>query len=116
VYTLAVYMIQQLGAYPHLPIVNTKPDKEPNFRDGNPFEIDSNGKLRPNMSSPDDDISIFGNNGVETVVVDQFLDDSLYPKSYLDDWHHWANPLTQQSNFVSSSFPPSFLPSIFFQC
>ena len=44
-YTLASYITHQLGAYPHLPVVNTKPIEEPNFHGENPFEIDSNGNV-----------------------------------------------------------------------
>ncbi|KAI9770836.1 MAG: hypothetical protein M1839_003031 [Geoglossum umbratile] len=97
-YTLAVYVTQQLGAYPHLPIVNTQPNHEPNFKDNQPFTIDSQGHVWMNASFPDELVRYGGDN--ETVAVRQFLDDSVYPKSYLDEWHHWANPLTQSSNFV----------------
>jgi hypothetical protein len=107
-YPLAIYMTQQLGAYPHLPIVNTKPNKEPNFHDENAFEIDSNGNIFANVTYPQDISGLSEEGGLEVATIESFLDDSLYPQSYLDDWHHWANPLTQSSNFVSTSTSPIF--------
>ncbi|KAF2261270.1 hypothetical protein CC78DRAFT_608635 [Lojkania enalia] len=99
-YTLAIYMTGQLGAYPHLPIVNTKPNKEPNFNNENAFEIDSNGNIFANSTFPQDiEILSTSEDSAETALIESFLDDSEYPQSYLDEWHHWANPLTQSSNF-----------------
>jgi hypothetical protein len=92
---------------------------EPNFHDGNPFEIDSNGNVVANDTDQTDDTLVFSGEeaGYETVLVDKFLDDSLFPQSYLDDWHYWANPLTQSSKFVSFSvflfLVPVFLDSGF---
>lgn len=112
-YPLAIYMTQQLGAYPHLPIVNTKPNKEPNFHNENAFEIDSNGNILANITYPQDIAGLSEEEGgLEAATIDSFLDDSLYPQSYLDDWHHWANPMTQSTNFVSTSTISSFSSTI----
>jgi len=107
-YALAQYLTQQLGAYPHLPIVNNWPDKEPNFHNENAFEIDSAGNVYGNETYqvPDVELPLTGDQDrIETVLIESLHEQSTYPQGYLDQWHHWANPLTQSSNFVSGYEP-----------
>lgn len=94
-YMLSMYLTRELGAYPHLPIVNTVPNREPNFHNENSFEIDRVGKVWGNETFKHEHPTVnFNAKDVETALITQFHSLETYPKVYQELWHHWANPGT----------------------
>ncbi|KAI9765763.1 MAG: hypothetical protein M1840_007197 [Geoglossum simile] len=120
-YALAVYVQQKMGAYPHLPLVNSRPSQRPWFTDLNPyFLINGTGGVVANPSAPDDTAS--GDNtpddntsGDQELVISDFIDDSELPQDYLAAWKAWSQDgvgLTNlhidnsyQTGWISTSAP-----------
>jgi hypothetical protein len=98
-YSLAMYLTVHLGAYPHLPFVNTQPRFTPRIPDfAQPFIVADNGTVFSNSTYQDEGPGLVN---ATTILINQFTPNSEYPSSYITDWNYWANPGTQMSTLVS---------------
>ncbi|OXV09854.1 hypothetical protein Egran_02382, partial [Elaphomyces granulatus] len=102
-YALAKYLTGRLGAYPHYPLVNTKPNSMPKEYFAQPFTVADNGQVLLNMTYQD--VPALAN--ATMVQITQFTPDSEYPSSYLTDWNYWANPGGQLSVVANAVACPS---------
>jgi hypothetical protein len=91
-YALAMYVQRVLGAYPHLPLVNTEPSRRPWVPPRNDlFLVDGAGAVTANLSTPDDVLSAdFLPALSSTITMSKFIDDSELPATYLAQWKNWS--------------------------
>ncbi|KAI9761719.1 MAG: hypothetical protein M1840_001723 [Geoglossum simile] len=91
-YALAKYVQSQLGAYPHRPVVDTRPSGHPWTESvDSPFLFNKTGGVIANLSMPDDthliDLVPEDNSFYD---IEEFVPDSDLPADYLSAWNGWT--------------------------
>jgi hypothetical protein len=108
-YALSKYVQSQIGAYPHLPMVNTQPSSRPWQPADDVFTFSAAGGVIANASAPDDSLSVdYFPEDNNTVLIDQFIPDSDLPADYLAALKDWAQVGVGLTNLVSLN--PLFIP------
>ncbi|KAI9763238.1 MAG: hypothetical protein M1840_000813 [Geoglossum simile] len=92
-YALAKYVQSQIGAYPHLPLVDSEPRGRPWYTLSNSlFSFNATGGVIANSSAPDDGtlLADYVPKDDSSIIIDGFIPDSDLPADYLAAWKDWS--------------------------
>ncbi|KAI9763098.1 MAG: hypothetical protein M1840_000910 [Geoglossum simile] len=92
-FALAKLIQAKFGAYPHLPLVNTEPDRRPWLTlSDSLFQVNGTGGIVANSSVPDDSVilSDFLPEDKSSLIIEKFFADSDLPADYIAAWKGWS--------------------------